>query len=71
MEKGSEFYPEQKYCLSSEITSLEVEEVVQISVLDQPILAGFPGVLASNRRLAVRESTPHCCGFSEGVYIPP
>ena len=62
-------YPAQKECLSWELEPLEVEKVVEIGVLDHPILTGFPTSFASDRRVGVEESTPDCCSFPRKVYI--
>ena len=70
MEKGSEFYPGPKSCLSSEIITLEVEEVDQIGVLDQPILTRFPMVLGLDEGRGSRDSIQHCYEFSGGVCTP-
>ena len=67
MEMGLELYPDQKSRLSLDISPLEAEKVVEMSVLDQPILTGFPMVLPSDGGLGDRESIRHCCGFSGRV----
>ena len=56
--------------MSWELEPLEVEKVVEISVLDHLILTGFPTNFVSDRRAEVEESTPDCCGFPEMFYAP-
>ena len=50
------FFSDEKSCLTAEIQPLEVEKVVQNSVLDQLILTGFSAGFASERRPGVGES---------------
>ena len=50
MEIGLELYPDAKSRLSLEISPLEAEKVVEIGVLDQPILTGFSARVPPNRR---------------------
>ena len=51
-----DFLSDDKSCLTAEIQPLEVEKVVQNSILDQLILIGFPAGFASERRPGVGES---------------
>ena len=49
-------FSDEHFCLTAEIQTLEVEKVVQNSILDQPILTGFSTSFASERRAGVDES---------------
>ena len=51
-----DFCSDEKSCLTAEIQPLEVEKVVQNSILDQLILTGFSAGFASERRPGVGES---------------
>ena len=70
MKNSLETYPGQKSCLTAEIELSQVEKVVEITVLDQPVLTGFLMGLPSDGELGVRESIRYCCGFPGRVCTP-